>query len=361
MDINTLNLDQRVYWVSWEPWSWWTWKEVANVLWSKDDPKLQWRPNLPGRYKLKYSWKVRELYTHPDDSSLYIIIASDRISTHDVVHYGTVPWKGKALTQMSKFWFGDIKQNPVTHRIQNQLSGATLPDDFPEEYKESTVVVKKMKALPIEAIVRGYLYGSALKWYNSTTWQLDTGEYIWEGLKKCSKFQEAMFTPSTKSNDKDINISFEKMVEILKEWLPNNGYASLNAQNVAEDIRWKSLAIYNHANNVAQEKWLILGDTKIEFGLDELGRVVIIDELCTADSSRLWTANTVIEWEEPESHDKQPVRDYVIDYWKNHPDKNRKYYWDEGFEKYPVEIPQAILDQCDERYQWVNKTFQEAT
>jgi len=129
-------------------------------------------PQLPSRYNLVHSGKVRETYQHPDDPNSLILIASDRISTHDVIHHGLIPGKGKALTAMANYWFKYFGQHEDTKDIPNQLSETPLPDDFPSEYRESAVVVKKLTALPIEAIVRGYLYGSALKDYDSESGKL---------------------------------------------------------------------------------------------------------------------------------------------------------------------------------------------
>lgn len=307
----------------------------------------EWTPTLPERYEHIHSWKVRETFQHPDDSEALIMIATDRISTHDVIHHGLIPGKGKALTAMANYWFNYFAQHEETQDIPNQLSETSFPEDFPEEYKESAVVVKKLKALPIEAIVRWYLYGSALKWYYSQSWELATGEYVWEWLQKCSKFPEALFTPSTKEDSWDVNVDYNLMVQKIDEWLQFNDLGHLSAREIWAQVEQYSLSMYNTANNHAQEKWLVLWDTKFEFGLDAEWKVHVIDEVCTADSSRLWEAQSVIEWDEPVAKDKQPVRDYVAEYWKQNPEQNKK----------PVSIIQMVRGVTAQRYEEISKIF----
>lgn len=314
-------------------------------------------PKLPDRYKHTHSGKVRETYQHPDDPESLIMIATDRISTHDIIHKGLIPGKWKALTRMANYWFEYFSKHEDTKTIPNQLSDTPFPADFPDELLESAVVVKKLKALPIEAIVRWYLYGSALKWdekkgippYNSETWELWTWEFVWKWLQKCSKFDEPRFTPSTKDDGWDTNVNFETMVRTLQEWLPINGYGEIDARELAEQIKDYSLKMYNAANNHAQEKNLILWDTKFEFGLDGMWKLYVIDEVCTADSSRLWEAETVVEWQEPTSKDKQPVRDYVEQYCKDYPAKDGK--------KYAVQIIEKIRKLTWERYEEISSIF----
>ena len=193
---------------------------------------------LPDRYKYIHSWKVRETFEHPDFPDQLMIIATDRISTHDIVHKGTIPWKWEVLTQISNFWFEKFKTNPSTSHIKTHVvENPVWPDDFPEELKSRTVIVKKLKALPIEAILRWYLYWSALKWYNTETWLLKTWEDVWKNLKKSSKLKEPLFTPSTKSNSWDVNIDFDWMVLKLEEWLPKNGFGNIDASALANKIR----------------------------------------------------------------------------------------------------------------------------
>lgn len=328
--------------------------------------RLQWNPRLPQRYKKIHWGKVRETYQHPDNQDELIMIATDRISTHDVIHMWTISGKWKALTKMSNFWFQEFSRNESTRDIPNQLvNNSNLPDDFPQELRESTTVVKKLQALPIEAIVRWYLYGSAEKWYNKKTWRLKTGEDIGKNRGICYKFPEPMFTPSTKSDVGDVNVNFQTMVEVLDGWLYENKYTKdnwfdIDPDQLAEQIRDYSLRMYEHANKVSQTKGMILGDTKFEFGLDKDWKLTLIDEACTADSSRLWTAVSVVEWEEPESHDKQPIRDEVIEYWRNNPDRNGRHYGEKDFKKYPVLLTDNTISQGAERCASISQVFSEA-
>jgi len=233
-------------------------------------------PELPKRYKKTHSGKVRETYQHPDADNLLIMFATDRISTHDVIHTWLVPWKWKTLTRMSDFWFDNFSKNSDTWNIPNQLAPREkFPDDFPEQYMESAIIVKKMKPLPIEAIMRWYLYGSALKGYNKNTWKLATWEFVWKWLDKCSKFDTPLFTPSTKSNWWDENVNFEQMVSTLEQWLIDNKYENINALELANQVKDYSERLYKRANTVSQEKWLILWDTKFEFGLDVNGKLTL--------------------------------------------------------------------------------------
>jgi phosphoribosylaminoimidazole-succinocarboxamide synthase len=310
--------------------------------------KKEGSPQLPERYKHAHSGKVRETYEHPDDSNSLIMIATDRISTHDVIHHGLIPGKGKALTTMSNYWFSYFSEHELTKDIPNQLSSTSLPSDFPQELKQQTVVVKKLKALPIEAIMRGYLYGSALKGYDAQTGKLATGEDVGVWLQKCSEFSQPLFTPSTKSDTGDVNINFETMIHQLGEWLnSNNLYQEINAITLAEQIRDYSRRIYNLANAHVQWKGLVLGDTKFEFWLDEKGNLVVIDEVCTADSSRLWEVKSLQAWQEPNAKDKQPVRDFVAKYWEENLDKNKQ----------PVQIPQDVRDMTSQRYGEISSMF----
>lgn len=309
---------------------------------------------LPARFQHTHSWKVRESYENPDNPEQLILIATDRISTHDVVHDSIVPWKWESLTQISNFWFNELKNEYKTNHIRSHVvENPVWPEDFPEELKARSVIVKKLKALPVEAIVRQYLFWSALGWYNKETWLLATWEDIWKWLQKCSKFENPRFTPSTKSDWWDINVSFDVMVWKLKEWLVENNYKDVDAFILAKRIEGYSTIIYNHANKIAQEKWIIIWDTKFEFWLDDEWNLYVIDELVTPDSSRFWKQEWFEEWKEPESYDKQPVRDYVIAFWKSHPertDKNWKHYWEEGFKWYPIELSPQVIEACQERY-----------
>jgi phosphoribosylaminoimidazole-succinocarboxamide synthase len=178
--------------------------------------------NLPERYKRIHQGKVRDTYEHPDIPDQLIIIATDRVSTHDVVHKNTVPGKGEILTQISNFWFQYFSEHSDTKHIKTQkVKDFEFPRDFPDYLKKRAIIVQKLKPLPTEAIVRWYHYGSATKWYDSETGKLSTGIFVGTGLEKCSPYEEAIFTPSTKGMV-DININFEWMITHIDTWLQEN-------------------------------------------------------------------------------------------------------------------------------------------
>lgn len=306
---------------------------------------------LPSRYKHIHSWKVRETYENPDNPNQLIIIATDRISTHDVVHKNIIPWKGKALTQISKYWFQFLSQNEETKHIPTQVvENASFPTDFPENLKERTIIVKKLKALPIEAIVRWFLAWSAAKWYNSKTGTLVTGEFVGKWLKKYDELKAPLFTPSTKGKD-DINISFEEMVTHLEKWCEENEIDKEKAREYAEQIKEYSLIIYKKIGEEYKKKWFIFWDTKFEFAIDENWKLHLIDETATPDSSRIWDLATFSErigqWEDPIQSDKQPVRNYVEEERKKHPENNKK----------PILISRKVVWETQENYCWLEEEF----
>ena len=314
--------------------------------------------NLPKRYKHLHSWKVRETYENPENSNELMMIATDRISTHDIVHDSIIPWKWEILTKISNFWFKEFKNNYSTSNIKTQIvEDAIWPEDFPETLKQRTVIVKKLKALPVEAIVRWYLYWSARKWYDTEVWLLKTWENVWKNLEKCSKFNSPLFTPSTKSDDWDVNVDFNWMIKELESWLIKNNDINVNVKQLADEIKNTTIIMYNHANNVAVEKWIIIWDTKFEFWLDNKWNLVVIDEVLTPDSSRFWAEQWFKEWVEPKSSDKQWVRDYIIFYWKKYPDKNWNKYGTKKFEKYPVKLPENVIKKCQMKYLQMWKLF----
>lgn len=269
-------------------------------------------PELPEKYQKIHSWKVRETYVNPDNENELLIIATDRISTHDVVHKSLIPWKWTALTRISNHFFDVLSKDEKTKHIPSQMvNPQTFPGDFPQELMERTIVVKRLKALPIEAIVRWYLYWSALKWYNAETWYLATWEYVWKDLVKCSKFNEPLFTPSIKVEKwHDVNVDYDQMVQELVKFFDGD---EEKANYVANQIKEYSMVIYKTINEYATKRWVTLWDTKFEFWMDNEWKIYLIDEICTPDSSRYWTTSSIIPWKEPISHDKQPVRDEVVE------------------------------------------------
>ncbi len=240
--------------------------------------------------------KVRDIYDIDDAHML--IVTTDRISAFDCILPDPIPEKGRVLTSVANFWF-----NRLGHIVPNQLTGLRLSDVIkdPAEcalLEGRAIVVKKLKALPVEAVVRGYLIGSGWKDYQKTG--AVCGIVLSAGLQQAQKLPEAIFTPSTKAElgAHDENISFEQS-------------AALMGPDLAEQVRRVSLALYTEAATYARERGIILADTKFEFGLDANGRLHLIDEVLTPDSSRFWPVDEYKIGISPPSFDKQFVRDYL--------------------------------------------------
>jgi len=240
--------------------------------------------------------KVRDIYSVDEDHLL--IVTTDRLSAYDVVMPDPVPGKGAVLTKISLFWFRMMRDI-----IENQLTDLTVPDvikdpNTRELLADRALVVKRLKPLPIEAVVRGYLIGSGWKDYQ------DTGQVcgidLPEGLQQAEKLPQTLFTPAYKAEAgaHDENISFDKVVELVGEKL-------------AIRVRDISIEIYERAAAYALERGIIIADTKFEFGLDKQGRLYIIDEALTPDSSRFWPVDGYEIGTSPPSYDKQFVRDYL--------------------------------------------------
>lgn len=240
--------------------------------------------------------KVRDIYDIDADHML--IVTTDRISAFDCILPDPVPGKGRVLTSVANFWFGKL-----AHIVPNHLSGVALSqviaDPVEREMVEGrAIVVKKLRALPVEAVVRGYLIGSGWKDYQATG--AVCGIPLPAGLQLAEKLPEAIFTPSTKAELglHDENISFERTVELI-------------GQELAEQVRAVSLQLYTEAAAYALERGIIIADTKFEFGLDEAGTLYLIDEVLTPDSSRFWPVDQYQVGSNPPSFDKQFVRDYL--------------------------------------------------
>ena len=251
--------------------------------------------DLPG-LELLHRGKVRDVYALPDDRLL--IVASDRLSAFDVVLPDPIPGKGEMLTQISNFWFGK-----TAHLVPNHLTGApvaeVLPDGVdPKLYEKRAVVVKRLKAVPIEAIARGYLIGSGWKDYRQTG-EL-CGIRLPSGLKQAQQLPEPIFTPSTKApkGTHDENIGFDEVEKLI-------------GGGLAKQVRDATLAIYRFAAAYAAERGIIIADTKFEFGTDANGKLYVMDEMLTPDSSRFWPADQYRVGISPPSYDKQFVRDYL--------------------------------------------------
>ncbi|MBQ9334687.1 MAG: phosphoribosylaminoimidazolesuccinocarboxamide synthase [Lachnospiraceae bacterium] len=245
--------------------------------------------------------KVREIY---DNGDSLIMVATDRISCFDVILSNTVPKKGEVLTQMSKFWFEFTSDIIPNHMISTDT--ADMPEDFRTDYFAGrSMMCKKLKMLPIECIVRGYITGSGLKSYRQDG--TVCGILLPEGLTESDKLPEPIYTPSTKAEigDHDENISYEKSIDVLEREFPGHG------EEYAKKLRDNTLAIYKKCADYALTKGIIIADTKLEFGLDENGEMVLGDEILTPDSSRFWPADEYAPGHSQSSFDKQFARDYL--------------------------------------------------
>ena len=258
--------------------------------------------------------KVREMYDLGGD---LLMVASDRISTYDAVHPTPIPDKGKVLTGLSVLWFG------LTEGIVgNHFISAT--DGVPDDLRGRALRVQRLKMLPVECVVRGYITGSGWKDYKATG--KVSGLTLPEGLQESDKLPEPLYTPSTKAETgHDEPISYEETVELLGN------------EDLAARVRDVSIEVYNAVADHARERGVILADTKFEFGLDVDGNLVLGDEVCTPDSSRFWPADEYEPGRGQASFDKQYVRDWASG---------------TGWDKSPPapEIPDEVVQQTRARY-----------
>jgi phosphoribosylaminoimidazole-succinocarboxamide synthase len=239
--------------------------------------------------------KVRDNYAVGDDRIL--MVASDRISAFDVVMGQPIPGKGELLTQMALFWF-----QKLAHVVPNHLTGdapesVVAPDEIPQVVGRS-MLVKRLRPLPVEAVVRGYLAGSGWKEYQQNS--AVCGVPLPPGLQNASKLPAPIFTPATKAEmgAHDENISFAQTVDLI-------------GQDLAERVRQVALQLYTEAAAYALTRGIIIADTKFEFGLDQDGTLTLMDEILTPDSSRFWPLDTYQEGTNPPSYDKQFLRDWL--------------------------------------------------
>ncbi|HEY1717464.1 MAG TPA: phosphoribosylaminoimidazolesuccinocarboxamide synthase [Verrucomicrobiae bacterium] len=248
---------------------------------------------LPGVKKLK-SGKVREVF---DLGDKLLFVASDRISAFDVIMPNGIPRKGEVLTQISYFWFAQTKSFQPNHLLSR--ANDPLPENlkqFADKIARRSMIVKKAQPLAIECVVRGYLAGSGWKEYQKS--QTVCGIKLPAGLKESSELPEPIFTPATKAETgHDENISFDEARKIVGD-------------EIAEQARTASLKIYNFARDYARKRGIIIADTKFEFGLFD-GKLILIDEVLTPDSSRFWPADKFQPGKSQPSFDKQFVRDYL--------------------------------------------------
>jgi len=273
--------------------------------------------------------KVRDVYDLEDK---LLIVATDRISAFDVILPNGIPGKGKILTQMSVFWFNlvaDVVPNHlISHRVKDYPGGL---HKFKEVLEGRSMLVKKAKRIDIECVVRGYISGSLWKEYIEARKNSTNGKVLVQGiefsdsLSESAKLPENIFTPATKAEEgHDENISFERMCQMV-------------GQRLAEELREKSLEIYQKAYEYALQKGIIIADTKFEFGLDN-GRVIIIDEIFSPDSSRFWSKADYKPGQAQDSFDKQYIRDYL-----------ESIKWDK---KPPAPVlPEEIVKRTLEKYQ----------
>src|SRR5882757_4425175 len=235
------------------------------------------------------SGKVREIYEGPDGTLL--LVASDRISTYDVVHPTPIPDKGAVLTGLSTFWFENTDQIVANHLI-------SVMDGVPDEARGRGMLVRRLEMLPVECVVRGYITGSGWKDYQATG--SVSGIELPDGLRESDQLPEPLFTPSTKAEvGHDEAIDFEGAVELIGD------------RALAERVRDVSIELYRYAADHARDRGIILADTKFELGLDAEGVLTIGDEVCTPDSSRFWPADQYEPGRGQPSFDKQYVRDWA--------------------------------------------------
>jgi phosphoribosylaminoimidazole-succinocarboxamide synthase len=266
--------------------------------------------------------KVRDVYA-VDDQRL-LIVTSDRLSAFDVVLPDPIPGKGEVLTQISNFWFRRTEHIVENHLLDIPLSEVLPPGEDIEILARRAVVTRRLEALPIEAVARGYLIGSGWKDYQTTGGVC--GIPLPAGMDLADRLPEPIFTPATKAEagEHDENISFEKTVELV-------------GHDMAARVRDVTLRLYTEAADYARSRGIIIADTKFEFGLDPDGRLVLIDEVLTPDSSRFWPARSYRPGISPPSFDKQFVRDYLetLDWNKRAPG--------------PA-LPEEIIERTREKY-----------
>jgi phosphoribosylaminoimidazole-succinocarboxamide synthase len=265
--------------------------------------------DLPG-LTLRHRGKVRDVFELPDDGGepgasqamgqgpLLLIVATDRLSAFDVVLPDPIPGKGEMLCRISNFWFGQTE-----HLMPNHLTGIDVASVLPPGvdaalYAQRAVVTKQLKPVPVEAIARGYLIGSGWKDYQRTG--RVSGIRLPDGLRQAERLPQPVFTPSTKAavGDHDENIDFDTMVRAI-------------GADLAEQVRDATLRLYVFAAEYAAQRGILLADTKFEFGTDADGRLYVMDEMLTPDSSRYWPADEYEVGTSPPSYDKQFVRDYL--------------------------------------------------
>ena len=266
--------------------------------------------------------KVRDIYAVGEDKML--LVASDRLSAYDVIMPTPIPEKGRVLTEVANFWFAKLSGIVPNHLTGIDPESVVAPDER-EQVRGRSIVVKKLKPLPVEAVVRGYLEGSGWKEYRES--QSVCGIKLPSGLQRASKLPQPIFTPATKeqAGTHDENITFERMAQIVGEAR-------------ASEVRDVAIRLYTAAAEFALTKGIIIADTKFEFGVDAAGTLHLIDEALTPDSSRFWPLATYKVGESPESFDKQYIRNWLDSI---------------GFARKPPapQVPREVALKTSEKYQ----------
>ena len=276
---------------------------------------------LPG-LELLHRGKVRDVYALSEQHLL--IVATDRLSAFDVILPDPIPGKGEILTRISNFWFAKTAATMPNHLTGIDVASVLPADVDATLYAERSVVAKRLKPVPVEAIARGYLIGSGWNDYQASGGVCGVGMPM--GLRQAERLPEPIFTPSTKAaaGDHDENVDFDHVVDTI-------------GLELAEQVRSATLALYREAAAFAAERGILIADTKFEFGTDGEGVLYVMDEMLTPDSSRFWPADEYRVGISPPSYDKQFVRDYLetLDWDKRAPGPR---------------LPQAIIDGTAQKY-----------
>lgn len=270
--------------------------------------------------KLFKRGKVRDVYEFNDN---LLIVSTDRISAFDYILPTTIPDKGKVLNQISSFWFDHTREKFANHIVNSNPEDLPEFSEFSEMISGRSILGRKLKTFPVEAIVRNYIVGSGWKSYQKEG--NICGVELPSGMKFGQKFSEPIFTPTTKEDDgHDENITFEEMKNTI-------------GSDYSEKIRDLSIDLFNLASGYAASKGIIIADTKFEFGMDDNGNIIIIDEIFTPDSSRFWKTEDYKEGVEPPAYDKQFVRNFLLNS-----------DWDRN--SVPPELPEDVVNKTREKY-----------
>ena len=272
-----------------------------------------------------YRGKVRDIYSVDDDHLL--IVTTDRLSAYDVVMPDPVPGKGQVLTRISNFWFEMMEDLIPNHLTNRKLNSIIDDNESRQSLEQRSIVTRRLRPLPIEAVIRGYLIGSGWRDYQQTGQVC--GIDLPPGLEQASKLPQTLFTPATKADagNHDENISFKTVQQMIGD-------------DLAQQVRAVSIRIYERAAEYALGRGIIIADTKFEFGQDDQGRLYMIDEILTPDSSRFWPLSGYRTGISPPSFDKQFVRDYLdtLDWDKTAPGPR---------------LPPEVIQQTGDKYREV--------